>query len=583
VNKLGAAIMALLMGFVALAAIVPSASAAPYESYSWIGDLSEPRHSAAAAAGLDDKIYMIGGFDSGWNIMSSVLIFDPVTGETSYGASMPTGVWGAAAVRVANGSLLVFGGYSSLGTIQGVQIYDPVADSWSIGPVMPKALYWVAACVGADSRVYVFGGVESTGDPGNSTMILNTVSNSWSYGDDLLTPRWGSSAVLIPSGSMMLIGGATSAGAHNVVETYDPVADSWSSGENLSNTRTVGGAVAARNGQVYYFGGQYYPYVWSYDSEIYSSAERLDLSGGVPWETIGGIHVASFGMCVDSYDRAFIVGGWDGTNARGEVYVWVFAEISSPYQVVITSPADGSIVSDAVTVEAEVVNWMGGGLWAPLMGIDLFVDGVLYESQAGGWSGSFVWDTTALADGSDHTLMVRGYHLDGKVVEDSVTVTVSSESVEESVAAIGQQLAGIQMQIGAMIVAMAEANASTMAYLDAQLGALQGVLLLIIQGMEDANASTMAYLNTQLNTLQGILTQIGNGLTAMGAGQTAAMTDLNATLADLQLQLDDFQEQIDRVENKADTAGTYGIVTMVLVIIIIALVALMLMMARKKP
>jgi len=38
---------------------------------------------------------------------------------------------------------------------------------------------------------------------------------------------------------------------------------------------------------------------------------------------------------------------------------------------------------------------------------------------------------------------------------------------------------------------------------------------------------------------------------------------LNVTFAALQQQLDDFQEQIDRVETKADTAGTYGIVTMV--------------------
>jgi uncharacterized coiled-coil protein SlyX len=121
--------------------------------------------------------------------------------------------------------------------------------------------------------------------------------------------------------------------------------------------------------------------------------------------------------------------------------------------------------------------------------------------------------------------------------------------------------------------------------LDEQIAALEANVIALqmamIQAMADANASTMAYLQAQLTALQGVLAQIGGGLTTMGAGQVAAMAALNATLADLQLQLDAFQEQINRVEDKADTAGMYGLITMVLVLVIVVLVALVLMMSRK--
>lgn len=530
VNKVGAFALALLMGFAALSVLAANVRAEPYENSSLLGYLSEPRTNAAVAVGNDGNIYVIGGYETTtWNVaQSTVLIFNMTTLETTVGTPMWTGVVVAPVAKVANGTMYLFGGYNyTLGTpVAATQIYNPVTDTWSNGTPMPVAVWGAAAVTGPNGMIYVFGG--SPLASGNSTLIYNPVTDSWSYGRDLSIARQGARAFVEGPSSIMLAGGYTSGGATTLVERYNPVANSWSYGVNMTLSRAHGGLLAARNGHAYYLGGSTTANINPGSGSIRSDTERLDLSSGTAWESISGYHLTGIGCSVDSYGRAFIVGGWDGTNIRNEVYMWVFGEIENPYQIKITSPEDGAIVSGVVTVTAEIVNWMGSSPWSAFMGVDFFVDGVLVETQASGWGGYFAWDTTGLSDGSSHKLTVRGYHWDGKIVEDSVTVIVWADSVANRVADLEDEIAAVQNQIAA---------------LQAQLA------------MQDGNVTIIAM---QLFALGTYLTS-------------------------LQTQLDAMQEQVDRIENKADNAGMYSIVNLVLVVIVLVLLVLMFMMARRKP
>jgi flagellin-like hook-associated protein FlgL len=223
---------------------------------------------------------------------------------------------------------------------------------------------------------------------------------------------------------------------------------------------------------------------------------------------------------MDSYGRAYFVGGWDGSNLWTDINMWVFADIENPYQIKITSPDDGSTVSGVVVVTAEIVNWMGSSPWSAFMGVDFIVDGAVVETQASGWGGVFSWDTISLVDGSSHVLTVRGYHWDGKVVEDSVTVTVSAASTTDRLTALEDQLEAVQAQMGV---------------LQAQLAAADGNVTMILM----------------------------------------TLAALGATFADLQTQIDALEEQVDRIEGKADDAGMYSIINLVLVIIVLVMLILM--------
>jgi hypothetical protein len=513
--------------------------------------------SWAVVASIGDSIYVVGGCVG--NVvdvsptLSSVQIYDVDTGDVTFGTSMPKGVSGAAYGAGPDGKIYVAGGWNAtdLGYYQRVQIYDVALDSWTeaVGDI-PAPIGRSASAMAPDGMLYVFGG----GWTSNVTLIYNTQTDVWRYGADL--PAWGldADAVVVSPTQVFLIGDGGPS-----VQVYNPVADEWSSVASLPTDLGWASAVLGRNGDIFVFGGSSSGYS---DPAPLSSVLRYSVLDDV-WEySDSSLSSGRTSSCavLDAYGRAVVVGGYSGSSVVANVEAFLTSEVTGEYQIQISSPQDGSVVSGVVEVRVDAINSWGSGF----VGVDLFVDGALFEARTYSFSTTFLWNTTGLLDGSIHTLMARGYNWDGTVVEDSVTVIVSSMSVEQQIAALQMGVDILQLQINALGMALAEANAA------------------LFENLTAINAQ-MDYLFSQLAVLQAALTQIGTGLQTMGAAQQAAMDDLNATLVDLQGQLDDFQEQIDRVENKADTAGTYGMVTMVLVILIIVLLVVMLIMARKKP
>jgi uncharacterized coiled-coil protein SlyX/N-acetylneuraminic acid mutarotase len=527
-----------------LAASAPIAAAEPYDTGYGLSPLSAPRAYAGAAFGDDELLYVLGGYDgiSGYTL-SSVLVYDVSTGLTAYGSSMPVGVINAGCVKGLDGRIYVMGGYNTTVVYPlSTQIYNTSTNSWATGANLPRAMYWTTAALGTDGRIFLFGGYDF-GSAINSTLIYDPLRNIWTYGADLPTPRWSASAVTLANGSIAVIGGVDGLTAVNTVEVYDPVDDSWYTAEPLGTARRGGASALGMNGHLYYFGGTQ---SWGlYGNPVYSLIER-NVDGS--WEASDySLWYAreGFGTAVDKHGRVFVVGGYSGSDVVPYVEYLIMSEITEQLDLVITSPSEGDVVSGVVAVDVTLKN--GAFIWwSPVLTIDFLVDGVWHESQMGASSWTFLWDTAGLPDMSAHTLTVRAFFQDLTVKEDSVTVTVSHLSMEERVAAIEQQLVDLESQLAA----------------------------------QDANLTA---LSAQVAALQAQLLALQAALVAMGDAQSAAMDDLNATLADLQLQLDAFQEQIDRLESKADTGGTYGVVTMLLVIIVVVLLAVMLVMARKKP
>jgi len=235
------------------------------------------------------------------------------------------------------------------------------------------------------------------------------------------------------------------------------------------------------------------------------------------------------GVVLDTYGRVFVLGGWDGSAVVNTVEGFVTSSISGINVMEISSPQDGSVVSGIVTVQVEIVNGYGGSFSA----IDLFVDGTLEESRVWATSATFLWDASALADGSQHTLMARGYNDDGTISEASVVVSVSAQSVEQKIASLEQQVSLLQTNLSS---------------LNSSVGALQ----------------------TQLSSLQSQL----NDLKANQSTQSSALDQI-------QTQLNEMQDQLDKVKTTSDSGSTWGMVNMILVIIVIVLLALMFVMGRK--
>lgn len=500
-------------------------------------------NSWAAAASIGDNIYVIGG--SQGNVvdvpptLSIVQIYDVTTGDTTVGAPMWKGVSGAGYGAGPDGKVYIAGGWNASDTdyYQKVQIYNPALDNWSLAAgSIPAPIGRSASAMSPDGILYVFGG----GFTSNVTMIYNTTSDVWSYGQDQPVLGYDARAVWYNSTAIFVFGG--SSGTHDAARIYNPVANSWGIGTPSPIINAYGSAVLARNGYIYIFGGSS---TGSYaDPNPVNSVLRYSPVDDT-WEFSAATLSSgrdSATAVMDTYGRAVVIGGYNGAAAVANVEAFTTSELVGLNQIQISSPSDGSIVSGVVDVQVQKVN--GGA--STFVQVDLYVDGALFESRFLTASTTFLWNTSGLTDGSVHNLMARGYNSDGTVVDASVTVTVSSLSVEEELAAMMTQLASLQAQLN----------------------------------IPDANLTALAM---QAAILQAKLDGIIAGLGAAGASSAVMWEQLNVTFAALQTQLDDFQTQIDRVENKADNAGMYSIVNLVLVIVVIILAILMLMMMRKKP
>ena len=111
----------------------------------------------AAGAGVNGKLYVIGGFVRPANVNTNLVeIYDPATDTWTSGAPMPT-ARGQIASAVIDGLIHVVGGHNGTDTIATHEVYDPATNTWSTkAPMTVPRRALMAAAIG--SKLYAAGG-----------------------------------------------------------------------------------------------------------------------------------------------------------------------------------------------------------------------------------------------------------------------------------------------------------------------------------------------------------------------------------------------------------------------------------------
>jgi N-acetylneuraminic acid mutarotase len=136
-----------------------------------IADAPSARNSAAAAV-IDDKIYVVGGRQMVRQAdgrqrpvnVATLEVYDPATNRWETRAAMPQSQGGLAAAAH-GGKLYVFGGEQFVPTSKvfaDAWVYDPRADRWSALPPMPTPRHGHGAAV-VGNRIFLMGGGERVG------------------------------------------------------------------------------------------------------------------------------------------------------------------------------------------------------------------------------------------------------------------------------------------------------------------------------------------------------------------------------------------------------------------------------------
>ena len=194
----------------------------------------------AQGAVVGGKLYVFGGFVSGWTGTKRSEVFDPATNSWSRLPDFP--VYLSHSPAVADGkNIWLIGGYGGLGTTR-VWKYDTVARTYTAGPALPAGRGAGAAAI-VGRELHFFGGSTFKSDPDRSEhWALNLDSGTrWVVRAPMPNPRNHVTAVAL-NGQIYAIGGQyrrdESTGLQDDVDRFDPATNTWTAVANLPKARS---------------------------------------------------------------------------------------------------------------------------------------------------------------------------------------------------------------------------------------------------------------------------------------------------------------------------------------------------------
>ena len=260
----------LLWVFILLFVVASNSLAGDWEQ---VTELPISRFDNAAAA-VDGKIYIIGGYDLHKNLggrapaLSIVDVYDPQTNTWHTVANMPTPRVAPQTAAFSN-EIYVFGGYDRKGPRGArrnkkiVEMYDTRTDTWVKRRDMPSLRMDFTTAV-VDGKIYVMGGrVED--EPFNPMAtnlveVYDPLTNKWEKRADMPTARGMTDAVVV-DGRIYVLGGYTWRRVPGLIERfvksieeYNPKTDKWRQLPEMPILKGRFATVAVDN-EIYTIGG----------------------------------------------------------------------------------------------------------------------------------------------------------------------------------------------------------------------------------------------------------------------------------------------------------------------------------------
>jgi hypothetical protein len=221
------------------------------------GDMTSPRLFCSATLLQNGKVLVAGGlvgvYPTGTYLKSAEL-YDPVARTFTATGSMTEARGLHVATLLANGKVLVTGGYGA-DYLQSAELYDPVAGTFTATVSMAASRWQHAGALLANGKALVAGGHGSGGETA-SAELFDPVTEVFTTTGSMKVIREQQTATLLPNGKMLIAGGfnATS-GPLASAELYDPVARTFSATGTMTAAREYTSATLLPNHMVLVVGG----------------------------------------------------------------------------------------------------------------------------------------------------------------------------------------------------------------------------------------------------------------------------------------------------------------------------------------
>ncbi|HKP03894.1 MAG TPA: kelch repeat-containing protein [Chthoniobacterales bacterium] len=178
------------------------------------------------------KVLVAGGLEEGINLntLASAELFDPASGTWTATGSLATGRFSHTATLLPDGRLLVAGGehffQSGQNILASAELYDPASGTWTTTGSMANARITHRASLLANGKVLVVGGYKQGGILLNSAELYNPATGTWTATGPLGVARPFFTATLLSNGKVLVAGGGWlgyGTTYYDYAELYEPI------------------------------------------------------------------------------------------------------------------------------------------------------------------------------------------------------------------------------------------------------------------------------------------------------------------------------------------------------------------------
>ena len=232
-----------------------------YRWYPTVAPLSDGRILVTGGGGLQNPVRV-----------NTTELYDPATGQSTWGDTIAVGNEVSPIVQLYNGKVLM--------THRPPQLFDPAADQWNLAadfvqsnrmPNGDHSDHELILLPNDDGRAVAIGYISFTPNQlGNLVEIYDSQTDSWSLGSNFAPMRSRAKMVLLPNRKIMVAGGFKEDQAHPapvnqwgqlyLTDEYDPVTDSWRRLDSLNYAREYHATtILVPDGRVITVGGEGQP------------------------------------------------------------------------------------------------------------------------------------------------------------------------------------------------------------------------------------------------------------------------------------------------------------------------------------
>ncbi|MHB8771067.1 MAG: kelch repeat-containing protein [Syntrophales bacterium] len=239
-------------------AVVSSGTHTYTGTFTSVGPTRARRYRHNSTLMPDGRVLIVGGTTTTtWEPLASSEWFNPATGSFTDGPTFTTPRLNQGQVLLPDGKLLVIGG-SQADTAPNqayntAELYDPATGVVSPAGTMATPRGFATATLLADGRVLVAGGYLSASLA--SAELWDPRTKTFSPAGSMGTPRSYHTATLLPDGRVMIVGGRAGSSETASVELFDPATNSFVSLGSLPDTRSSHDALLLPDGRVLVVGG----------------------------------------------------------------------------------------------------------------------------------------------------------------------------------------------------------------------------------------------------------------------------------------------------------------------------------------